>query len=301
MIRRAVYGDRSDIFNIWRICFGDSVSYIDFFLDRGFDADSCLLWVEDGIAVAMLHILNAKYISSAARDPVQYIYAAATLPAYRGRGIMPRLLQAAEKDGAAKGCIFTYLLPASSSLYEYYARQGYKTAFYIKKARVTRKKLEDIASENKPCTLFADINANADADDDANVDVDADAYKDIYKLRRVRFSPAVLWEKPELSYALAEWQFSDGDILHYGSYYAIFKEHNGIVEVRESSGSITETATALLNRYSCGEFVFFLPPDELAPFKTEILAYGMLKPTSLTSNILEKVIAAKPYVNLMLE
>ena len=52
--------------------------------------------------------------------PGHYIYAAATLPAYRGRGYMASLMAAAALEGAGRGQMFSAVLPAEESLYAYY-------------------------------------------------------------------------------------------------------------------------------------------------------------------------------------
>lgn len=281
MIRFANSADRSAIFNIWHVCFGDSADYINFFLKRGFSACSCLVFEAKGKAVSMLHILNAEYRTSSVTLPVQYIYAAATLPEYQGRGIMRRLLEAAEENGEARGCAFTWLLPGSAGLYNYYAKLSYKTAFYIKKAHISRKKLEEIASAD-----FENIAENK---------------TDFYDLRKEHFCPAVLWNRRELDYALSEHEFTGGKILRFGKSYALCRENNGIVEVRETTGSPEKTAAALLSRYNNDDFTFLFPNYSETPFPAETLRYGMLKPCRTNSEILKEILKAKPYVNLMLD
>lgn len=283
MIRHASFADRSAIFNIWRICFGDSAEYINFFLNHGFEADSCLVIEKENRVVSMLHILNAEYRTFSKVFPVQYIYAAATLPAYQGRGLMPRLLEAAEKGGAANGCAFTWLLPGSGSLYNYYAKYGYKTAFYVKKAQTARDVLQKIALTN-----LENIKENP-------------TNKDMYDLRQEHFYPAVMWSRREFDYALSEHKFTGGEILRFGSSYALCREINGTVEVRETTGSIGETAAVLISRYDNHNFTFIVPNYSEVPFPAETIRYGMLKPCNANSSVFEEVINSKPYVNLMLD
>ncbi len=47
----------------------------------------CLVAAPDGLPVSMLLLLPQRYAAAGRSLPVQYIYAAATLPAYRGGGI----------------------------------------------------------------------------------------------------------------------------------------------------------------------------------------------------------------------
>ena len=286
MIRYAVKNDRDAVLNIWRVSFGDSESYINFYLDARFENNNCLVWEENGVPVAMLHLLNADYRAADESVPVLYIYAAATLPDFRGKGIMANLLQTAEKIGIDRGCRFTFLLPANDLLCDYYARLGYKTAFYVKKARLKRGALEETVKDE----AAPRVNNSG-----------AEFYEEIYLLRREQFKTAVLWQKPELLYALSEWQFTGGEILKSGSLYALCRSRGSSVEVRESNGSFIELAKILLSHFSSNEFTFYFPPFVKMPFDTETLRFGMLKPSENYSDILEKVISANPYVNLMLE
>ncbi len=61
--------------------------------------------------------------------PVQYIYAAATLPAYRGRGYCGALLKAAFEVGRSRGQAASFLRPASQGLTDYYTQFGYRPFF----------------------------------------------------------------------------------------------------------------------------------------------------------------------------
>lgn len=288
MIRRGAFGDRDDIFEIWKICFGDDDTYINFFLSHGFNPNSCLVWEEQGVPVAMMHLLRAEYSANGEISPVQYIYAAATKPAYRGRGIMAQLLDAAVKEGASNGCLFTFLLPSNGGLYDYYGKLGFKPSFYIKKAMLTRNNLKAVASAN----FYA--NDKHDFKNTLNDD-------SLFNIRQAFFATAVLWEKPGLTYALQEWRFTGGEILRCGDGYVLCREHGGAVEVREACASFEDTAAVLLARFGGDEFTFFLPPYLNVPFQTQTLRYGMLKPSDSSCNVAEKILSANSYANLLLE
>ena len=62
--------------------------------------------------------------------PVQYIYAAATLPAYRGRGVLRCLAESrAFEVGRSRGQAASFLRPASQGLTDYYTQFGYRPFF----------------------------------------------------------------------------------------------------------------------------------------------------------------------------
>jgi predicted acetyltransferase len=288
VIRWSTFGDRDDIFEIWKVCFGDDDTYINFFINHRFEKNQCLVWEEQGAPVAMLHLLSAEYLSDEKSILVQYVYAAATKPVYRGRGIMAQLLDYAVKLGAAKGCLFTFLLPSNDRLYDYYGKLGFKPSFFIKKANLTRNNLETATSGKSDSTDKYDFKNTISGES-------------LFKIRQAFFAPAVLWKMPELSYVLAEWNFTGGEILQCGKGYVLCREHGGAVEVREVCGSFEDAVKALLLRFSGDNFTLFLPPYANLPFQTQTLRYGMLRPSDPSSNIVEAVSSSKPYINLLLE
>lgn len=288
MIRQAAPGDRGAIFELWQRSFGDDKSYIDFFLDHGFVARDCLVWDENGRPAAMLHLRLADFFDGKTEFPAAYIYAAATLPEFRGRGIMAALIGAAQSAASARGCRFTFLLPGSDSLYGYYARLGFKEALFVKKAELSRKELERLAENRKTAASGEEISADWR---------ETDGKTEIYALRREFFRPAILWRERELSYALAEWDFTRGELLRFPGGYALARRGARGVEVREVCGDLSLAAAALLK--AGGEkFTLSLPPYLEPPFPANTARYGMISADGATALT---VAAAKPYVNLMLE
>lgn len=286
MIRLSTPDDAAAVTDIWRASFDDSAEYIRFFLQNRFSAGRCLLEVQDGRPVAMLHLFGARCFGGAeesALGTAQYVYAAATRPEYRGRGVMARLLAEAEREGERAGCRFTFLLPGSAGLYDYYTRLGYRAAFSIRKAEVSRTQISAVAEGRH-------IHSGGNPD-----------YAEIFRRRALRFRPGVLWNAPELRYALDEWRYTGGEILCSGGEYVLCREEAGEVIVRESSGPLAVTAALLLGRYSAQRFVFFLPPSEPGSLSSAPARYGMLKPVPGAEAFCEAFAARQPYVNLLLD
>ncbi len=106
---------------IWRAAFpADTAEQRDLFFDA-VPPDRCLIAEADGVPVSMVYSLPAAL----GERRLQYIYAAATLPEYRGRGIFAELLRYALKAAESAGCVGSFLHPAEPSLTAYYARFGY--------------------------------------------------------------------------------------------------------------------------------------------------------------------------------
>ncbi len=91
----------------------------------------CLVLEEDGAPISMVYSLPA----SVGGRRLQYIYAAATLPAYRGRGLFGELLRYAQESARLDGCVGSFLRPAEPSLVDYYARFGYRPWTFFERVR----------------------------------------------------------------------------------------------------------------------------------------------------------------------
>ena len=73
---------------LWRLAFGDSEETVDAFFATGYAPDRCRSMM-DGETVAALYWLDC----SCEGETLAYIYAVATHPDYRGRGLCRRLME----------------------------------------------------------------------------------------------------------------------------------------------------------------------------------------------------------------
>lgn len=85
----------------------------------------CFVAEQDGRVVAMVHVLMQK-VQAQKTYTAAYLYAVATDEAFRGRGICRELMAYAERTLDADCCI---LVPAHKSLFSFYEKLGYRTAF----------------------------------------------------------------------------------------------------------------------------------------------------------------------------
>ena len=121
--RPAFTADLPAIREIWSAAFPeDSASDRDRFLKTVRLSEECLLAVENGTPISMVFTLPVTY----GTRRLQYIYAAATLPSHRGRGLFAELLNTALSQARERGVTASFLRPAELSLVRYYARFGYR-------------------------------------------------------------------------------------------------------------------------------------------------------------------------------
>ncbi len=122
-IRFATEADKAAVVAVWSASFPeDTDDCRDRFLNMAHLPQECLLAEEAGQVVSMLFMLPVEWKG----QRLQYVYAAATLPEKRGRGVFTELLAAAIEYARTGGCVGSFLRPAEPSLENYYARFGYR-------------------------------------------------------------------------------------------------------------------------------------------------------------------------------
>ncbi len=131
-IRTAVKNDKEALFRLWREAFGDGDDVIELFFDTVIEYDNTVVAEISGEAVSALYLIPAEISHEDRLYSAYYVYAAATLKDFRKRGIMAKLLEYSDILANRRKIDYLFLHPAEEELYAYYAKNGYKTAFYEK-------------------------------------------------------------------------------------------------------------------------------------------------------------------------
>ncbi len=287
MIRFAETKDILQIRSIWKICFGDVDDYLDSYFSFMFKENQTLLMELDDQIVAMLQMLPAYILTSNGKEPIQYIFAAATLPAYRKRGLMAELIEEAIKTGESRSEILSVLKPTNQNLFHFYEQLGYQMNFYIDKIRFSR---EDLLEIVKGTEL---PNGNLKQCD----------VEELYKLRELFLKGrqgAIFFPQTHIKAEMDNFNLGYGGVFSYQDCYAFCREDVQSITCTEfsfSSQFTKEFCALLLKRYPHHkEFTFILPQDTPLFGKTgETQAFGMsrkIKPLELPT---------KPYLNMALE
>jgi GNAT superfamily N-acetyltransferase len=149
--------------SLWVEAFGDSEDYVDFFFDSRFDNINTFVYLVDGMPVSMAFVFDEELcvgaseassfigdkkedsISSKTKDKHEdgiyikagYIYGVATLDKHRGKGYSTQVLKHIHSIYPT-----TFLIPATKTLFDFYSRNGYKTAFYINEIQLHHDEIE---------------------------------------------------------------------------------------------------------------------------------------------------------------
>ena len=111
---------------LWKIVFGDPDSFIDAFFHVAFSPDRCRCIEEAGKPISALYWFDCSYEGG----KLAYIYAVATHPEHRGKGLASRLLEDTHAHLKELGYAGAVLKPAAG-LFPFYERLGYETCGYI--------------------------------------------------------------------------------------------------------------------------------------------------------------------------
>ena len=124
---------------LWQRVFGDGPEITGAFWDRFPPEKHTRIIGRDDIAAMASWIPMALEGQAGA-----YVYAVATAPEQRGRGLCRALMEELENALAEQGISFAALCPAEPSLYDFYAGLGYETAFFrhVWRAEAAQKRLD---------------------------------------------------------------------------------------------------------------------------------------------------------------
>lgn len=121
---------------LWKTVFGDPDSFIDTFFDIAFSPDRCRYVEENGRIISALYWFDCEFSGG----KLAYIYAVATHPDHRGKGLASRLLLQTHSHLKALGYAGCVLKPAEG-LFPYYERLGYAASGFVSRFSAEGKSL----------------------------------------------------------------------------------------------------------------------------------------------------------------
>lgn len=292
-IRFATVDLWGEIAALWQLCFSEKQEAIDCFFKIHFSPQSTLVCIEDGVVAAMVHMLPGYVVSGRDKLKGHYIYAAATHPKFRSRGLMGRLLEEAARVGAARNESFSYLLPSSESLYQYYGRHGYRSYFKTRFVALTRAELREHATYYP--ALWTEL-----------------SLQEMEELRNAHLQAlqgSVLWGGQALGYAVALTDIYGGLSVTIksssGAGYAlcaIAGDNCEVIELVCDTTAWPSLASALLQRVKAFSFRLRLPVESgLLPGCGEVAQFGMIRPLLTTALSADFLAAPSPLLGLTLD
>lgn len=107
---------------LWHLAFGDGIEFIQLFFQTAYSSQRCLYLTEDGQVTAALYWLDCAYMD----QKQAYIYAVATHPDHRGKGLCRKLMDRTHALLKEQGYRAALLRPADDGLRRMYRKMGYR-------------------------------------------------------------------------------------------------------------------------------------------------------------------------------
>jgi hypothetical protein len=219
MITHAEQGMVPALKALWKDSFGDNDGYIDFFFANRFRPDNTFVYLKNGSPVSLASVLDAELYCNSGYLPVGYIYGVATAIESRGDGYSTNVLEHIKSIYPT-----TFLVPSTESLFNFYEKRGYESAFVLNEFNI---RLEEL---NAPVTapIFENISA--------------EEYQ-IIRDSNFQCEGYIRWCSEAITYALAENSYLGGSVLRIKAYDE--KKINGILLYRSCHNQLFINETTL--------------------------------------------------------
>ena len=244
---------------IWRDSFGGEG--VDFIFQRLLRPENMIVKRVNGEAVATLSVQEFRLGGCKAA----YIFGVATAPEHRGRGYSTQLLEHADTALKDAGYAAAVLVPASKSLFGFYEKRGYETAFRLNKASVAAGDLPKSSRlEAKPASA-----------------------ETLTQAREMAFGHSGMfarWPLEYLRYIAEECGFYGGGVFSLGENVCaacyLFGETLAVKELAGASedARLTEALAALKRKFPAARrFELYLREDIHTAYTNNLLPFGMIK------------------------
>ncbi len=238
------YGSMSDMAElkkIWVKCFNDTSSGYRTFIKQNKSNVRIYVAKCDKKVVSCLYHIPCTIGGNSAH----YLFGAATLEPYRGRGIMKKLINFSLEEAAKSGDKFSALFPANDSLYGYYSRFDYERKCFRKQAVISKEQLMNIAEYGGFCMSM-------------NVSAIAELRKNKIK------GNALIFPDEYIKYSVSATKNYGGYVVCSNNGYALVQEDEKgeciISELFADEEEINVLLGEILKKSKAEKFIFNYPP-----------------------------------------
>ena len=112
---------------LWKLVFGDTDAFLDGFFSTAYSPERCRYLTDGETVTSVLYWLDCEL----AGEKYAYLYAVATHPDHRGKGLCRSLMAQTHVHLRAQGYAGAVLVPQEESLRTFYGKTGYKTVSNI--------------------------------------------------------------------------------------------------------------------------------------------------------------------------
>lgn len=122
---------------LWSLAFGDDGAYLDNFFDAYYRPERVLVLEEDGLVRSMTAWFDTAFVVPGRGEyRAAYLYAVATHPDCRGRGLAAKLLAGADSYFRALAIPAVTTVPAEPSLHNFFGANGFRECFVLRQGKL---------------------------------------------------------------------------------------------------------------------------------------------------------------------
>lgn len=118
---------------LWKLAFGDSDEFLDIFFTTAFSPSRCRCLRLEWEIAAVLYWFDC----SCGDQKIAYLYAVATHPDHRGKGLCRELMENTQRHLKETGCHGVILVPQDEGLFRMYGKMGYRVCSCIREFSCT--------------------------------------------------------------------------------------------------------------------------------------------------------------------
>ena len=134
-LRLSTPADVPALRDLWVLAFGDGGDYLDNFFQVYYRPERMLVLEEDGLIRAMTAWFDTAFlVPSQGEYRAAYLYAVATHPSCRGKGLAGELLAWADDHFRDLGIPAVTTVPAQPSLHKFFGANGFRECFVLEEA-----------------------------------------------------------------------------------------------------------------------------------------------------------------------
>ena len=245
----------NELKKIWKVCFGDSDEYIDFFFENRFDTCHCISVICDDEVAGGAYLLPVTACEYGEIKKGFYGYAIGVLPQYRGNGLYA-MIDSYIENYILQNNMFYILCPANEKLCSYYKSLGFT----------------ENAFTTKETIRFSGENIHLEA-----VELIA---SDCMSMRNEFFDNIIYWDENAIEYVLRENIFTGGENLKIffdnNTFYLIVRRYDNCITVTESNiceNYRQKITDFLCTKYNTNDVLWILPDSK----KDSPQLYGLSK------------------------
>lgn len=154
--------DREQLIELYDLCFPGEHEYAVWFHENVRCRYRTLVYREDGRVVSMIDLIDTALEKNGEQMKAVYLYAVATRPECRGRGIMGEMIEYTFDLLRREGTELAVLLTQNDSLFRFYDRFGFRPVFSVSEvtpnadmpAFLCKARLLDKADVKSVCALY---------------------------------------------------------------------------------------------------------------------------------------------------